>query len=1047
MEDAVQQVLRSALMSLTEDGLQLAKTILPFKQNQSDDHQDERQDRSALSRLTRSLLSQSLFSPSKQKTPKSRSDDNGEEDDAHQLLPPAQASQAVVDAARELAASAVSLDDSAIKDAERVLKLVPDNQPEVFKFKQLIQGMRLLQHYGYKAIPMRVIASQDRLSFVEDALVQGKLSYRSPQQAFQIAANLTHDDFDSIELQLKLAQVAHTSSDHLAAYELLGPLMDKDNARAEPLAHRVATALAAISPKQAIDLHTYALKHCSVDDIPSRLSALNSCAVSLLDENREPQASMLSKLQQTARQALHTLASSQRDERIIHKPTPAPMTSNQEACALASELFNTDRAAALALLLDLSPDKDIDMVVLGLASSNVAADFATAYIHNRQGEVLADLKEWVQAQEVQQQHLESAERLIPGQNWQTMSAIRFEASLPQLISQHWGQLQPVLDLSSHYVEEQQFDRYLMEEFFRRLAERGALEAEEDEVAIGMLHQRSYNTLQDTAAAQFSQASDWLNFYSTFEDLDPKAPSHCKLIERLMELDQPVPFYHSVVTNRHAVLQLIVAIEAKHGCDLALELLPLINSVVAEPVLDEEIRGALVLERYDSLPQPLDDAGKLANNWLRKWEECLRLLKPCPATIYKQLFEQTIKADLSHFCLEAKRHIVESMLQDLRQHHKDSTFRTMTEELGHIAAQLKKASKDEVLECLPASRVKQYQALLSPDDVLQLMTDMVFALELDELSSRLLFKEYRDQDGSMTRVQLGIRLLSHWLQGKAIDDSCASDYIKQIRMVLPTDEQQHAAVVAILPELVSNIRLPTCRAITTELLNTLGGVLGVEARTSLTVLSLFPEAYIQQLAAASDQQPWLHATSTTEAYILLPTINALGMVQFLQTLARSDKTFSTSKAWAHLLRQHADDSFVSTACILADEQDVLNRADQEGDIIHRLRMDKDVGNIPANEQSCGFVAAVVMHRGDLIKHLRGNWRQNLLVGLRQLFNVSCTDEKLLFCRRQLVMDLPSLVAMLQEADHALEASILQVYCNGHADTMRVLNSAIAYMYTR
>ena len=50
----------------------------------------------------------------------------------------------------------------------------------------------------------------------------------------------------------------------------------------------------------------------------------------------------------------------------------------------------------------------------------------------------------------------------------------------------------------------------------------------------------------------------------------------------------------------------------------------------------QIRGAMVMQRYACLPAQLDEQQKLANPWLRKWEECLRLLKPCTIGVYQQV---------------------------------------------------------------------------------------------------------------------------------------------------------------------------------------------------------------------------------------------------------------------------------------------------------------------------------------------------------------------------------------------------------------------------
>ena len=42
---------------------------------------------------------------------------------------------------------------------------------------------------------MKIMTSMDRLRFVKDAVQQGNLSYRNPQQAFKVASCLAPDGY------------------------------------------------------------------------------------------------------------------------------------------------------------------------------------------------------------------------------------------------------------------------------------------------------------------------------------------------------------------------------------------------------------------------------------------------------------------------------------------------------------------------------------------------------------------------------------------------------------------------------------------------------------------------------------------------------------------------------------------------------------------------------------------------------------------------------------------------------------------------------------
>ena len=219
------------------------------------------------------------------------------------------------------------------------------------------------------------------------------------------------------------------------------------------------------SPNQAAELIAFNLRHCPVALIQERLALQQQCTARahLPHVAKEPEPSdLFSRLQKQATQALHGLGGVSRKPATQRDPKPvAPLSSETELVQFAQQTFARDRTLALTALLELKPGAEADAHVLQLAEDHKAVDFAEAYAHNRQGSVSTELQIWLKAQSAQSQHVERAQSLLPAEDWTTMTPERFSSLLPTLLRVHWSQLQPVLDLSSSYLSQDEINAALV----------------------------------------------------------------------------------------------------------------------------------------------------------------------------------------------------------------------------------------------------------------------------------------------------------------------------------------------------------------------------------------------------------------------------------------------------------------------------------------------------------------------------------------------------------------------------------------------------------
>jgi hypothetical protein len=232
------------------------------------------------------------------------------------------------------------------------------------------------------------------------------------------------------------------------------------------LAFAIAEQCQVDAPKQAAELIAFNLQHCPVALINERLALQQHCSSRAYVANEPDHSSIFNHLQNQARQAFHALNERNSAPREPTKPQiilgPAPaLATETELLNFAVETFPRDRTLALAALLELSSGSEADEAVLQLAKRHDAVDFAESYTRNRQNTVSAELEAWLKAQSEQSEHVSRAMSLLPSENWATMTPERFTALLPTLLRTHWSNLQPVLDLASVYISQNDINAALV----------------------------------------------------------------------------------------------------------------------------------------------------------------------------------------------------------------------------------------------------------------------------------------------------------------------------------------------------------------------------------------------------------------------------------------------------------------------------------------------------------------------------------------------------------------------------------------------------------
>jgi len=133
-------------------------------------------------------------------------------------------------------------------------------------------------------------------------------------------------------------------------------------------------------------------------------------------------------------------------------------------------------------------------------------------------------------------------------------------------------------------------------------------------------------------------------------------------------------------------------------------------------------------------------------------------------------------------------------------------------------------------------------MVSADDMLVLLSDLAYTLQLNEPAARLLYKEYRDRQGQLSRADVTTQLMQPWMAHLGMPTTSAvarapasnTGLAQQLKLLINTDQ---------VSEVLANCILPLLEALGTKAAQDFAGYIlsewGAELSSEHHVLLLRP----------------------------------------------------------------------------------------------------------------------------------------------------------------------------------------------------------------